>query len=86
MLTFIFAFSLLAIIITAMSVGVIFQNKPIKGSCGGMAALGMVSDCEICGGDRTKCDEENDRIASSQTRSEERRVGKECRYRGASDH
>ena len=60
MFTFILAFALLATIIAAMSVGVIFQNKPIKGSCGGMAALGMVSDCEICGGDRTKCDEENE--------------------------
>lgn len=64
MTTFIFAFALLATIIAAMSVGVIFQNKPIKGSCGGMAALGMVSDCEICGGDRTKCDEENDQSSA----------------------
>ena len=60
MLTFLFAFGLLATIIAAMSVGVIFQNKPIKGSCGGMAALGMVSDCEICSGDRMKCEEVND--------------------------
>jgi hypothetical protein len=63
MLTFILAFVLLVTIMVVMSVGVIFQNKPIKGSCGGMAALGMVSDCEICGGDRIKCDEENGRIS-----------------------
>ncbi len=60
MMTFVLAFLLLATIIAAMAVGVIFQNKPIKGSCGGMAALGMVSDCEICGGDRSKCEEMNE--------------------------
>jgi len=59
-MTFIFAFLLLASIITLMAVGVIFQNKPIKGSCGGMAALGMVSNCEICGGDRQICEDVND--------------------------
>lgn len=67
MTTFIFAFILLTLVIAAMAVGVIFQNKPIKGSCGGMAALGMASDCEICGGDRTKCDEESTRISTAVT-------------------
>lgn len=45
-------------IIGAMAIGVIMGRKPIAGSCGGMSALGMVSDCEICGGDSSKCDSE----------------------------
>lgn len=69
MLTFVLAFTLLASIIAAMSIGVIFQNKPIKGSCGGMAALGMNTDCDICGGDRSKCDEVSENTLPSQENS-----------------
>lgn len=58
MITFILALVLLLLIVTAMSVGVIFANKPIKGSCGGMSALGMETECDVCGGDTQKCDEE----------------------------
>ncbi|MFT7558560.1 MAG: hypothetical protein ACI93R_000455 [Flavobacteriales bacterium] len=59
MTTFILAFVVLLLVITAMSVGVIFANKPIKGSCGGMAALGLETECDVCGGDKTKCDKED---------------------------
>ena len=55
--TVIAAVLLIALIMTAMALGVIFANKPIKGSCGGMATLGIKDNCEICGGVKTKCDE-----------------------------
>lgn len=42
----------------AMSIGVIAGRPPIKGSCGGMGALGVDSACEICGGNPRRCDEE----------------------------
>jgi hypothetical protein len=42
----------------AMAVGVINGRAPIKGSCGGMGALGIDTACEICGGDPQRCDEE----------------------------
>lgn len=49
---------LTALVIAAMAVGVIMGREPIKGSCGGMGALGIDTSCEICGGDPTRCDEE----------------------------
>lgn len=55
------AFLLLSCIIIAMSVGVIFGRSPIKGSCGGLSALGMKQGCEICGGDDNKCDKQKRR-------------------------
>ena len=32
-------------------------RKPIAGSCGGIANLGIEKECSICGGDRQKCEE-----------------------------
>lgn len=64
MLEFMLAFVILLLLIAGMSIGVIFSNKPIKGTCGGMAALGIDTSCDICGGDTSKCDEEQGRLAS----------------------
>lgn len=59
MLELILGFSLMLLLVLAMSIGVIFARKPIKGTCGGIASLGMDSSCDICGGDMNKCEEEN---------------------------
>ncbi|MDG1132781.1 MAG: (Na+)-NQR maturation NqrM [Pseudomonadales bacterium] len=56
MTTLIFAFAAMLTLTAAMAVGVIFGRKPIAGTCGGMKALGMEMDCEICGGDQEVCD------------------------------
>ncbi len=58
MTTFILALIVLLLVVTAMSVGVLLGRKPIKGSCGGMGALGMETECDICGGDKKKCEKE----------------------------
>lgn len=55
MIEFLLALGILLLLITGMSIGVLMGRKPIAGSCGGMAALGMEVACEICGGDTTKC-------------------------------
>tara|TARA_B100001113_G_scaffold202589_1_gene166062 strand:- start:102 stop:275 length:174 start_codon:yes stop_codon:yes gene_type:complete len=39
--------------ILGLSIGVIFDNKPIQGSCGG---IGADESCTICGGDTQKCE------------------------------
>ena len=44
-----------------MSVGVLMGRKPIAGSCGGMASLGMDTACDICGGDKAICDDEDEK-------------------------
>ena len=46
------------LVMAAMAVGVINGRPPIKGSCGGMGALGIDTACDICGGDPKRCDEE----------------------------
>jgi hypothetical protein len=52
----IMTFAVLLIIVVAMSVGVLLGRKPIKGSCGGMSALGMDTVCDICGGRPEDCE------------------------------
>lgn len=51
------SFAVMLIVILVMAVGVIFGRQPIKGSCGGLGAVGVEADCKICGGDPGKCDE-----------------------------
>ena len=37
-----------------LSIGVVFNNKPIQGSCGG---VGVDESCKICSGDPEKCED-----------------------------
>lgn len=46
MSTFVLAFVFFLIVVVAMSVGYIFQQKTISGSCGGLGALGIAKACD----------------------------------------
>lgn len=45
MTTFLITFAAFFIVMVAMSVGYIFQNKTIAGSCGGLGAVGIEKAC-----------------------------------------
>ena len=62
MLTTIFL-SILAFgaLFSAMAIGVILSNKPVKGSCGGLGAAGLSGDCDMCGGKPENCEKEEAR-------------------------
>lgn len=52
-------FCTMLLVVSLMAVGVIMGRKPIAGSCGGIANLGIEKECSICGGSREKCEEIN---------------------------
>lgn len=55
---FFIVFSVMILFVVLMAAGLILGRKPITGSCGGMSAVGMESACDVCGGDKAKCDTE----------------------------
>ena len=70
MSTMILAFVFMLLMTCAMAVGVILGRKPIAGSCGGMKALGMDVECEICGGNPALCDSDaDDQVAQPQRKA-----------------
>ncbi|MDX1705833.1 (Na+)-NQR maturation NqrM [Pseudidiomarina sp.] len=56
---FLAVFATFLIVVLAMAVGVIFQNKAISGSCGGIANLGMDKACDC----DDPCDDKKARMA-----------------------
>ncbi|VUD56348.1 hypothetical protein TDB9533_02003 [Thalassocella blandensis] len=70
MTIFLLTFVILLIIVAAMSIGVILAKKPIAGSCGGMSALGIDTACDICGGDKNKCEKEQEQQSAKNDAAE----------------
>ncbi|MDO4708471.1 MAG: (Na+)-NQR maturation NqrM [Pseudomonadota bacterium] len=62
-MTLIATFIVLLLVIAGMAVGVMLGRKPIAGSCGGIANLGLEKECGICGNDFSKCREKQPRNA-----------------------
>jgi hypothetical protein len=58
MTLFLISILVIGLVMAGMAVGVIAGRAPIKGSCGGMGALGIDTTCDLCGGDPQRCDEE----------------------------
>ncbi|MEL6915384.1 MAG: (Na+)-NQR maturation NqrM [Pseudomonadota bacterium] len=46
--TFLLAFALMLLVMLGMALGVIFMNKRIKGSCGGLNAISDADQCLVC--------------------------------------
>ena len=67
MLTYLLAALVFGLVVTGMALGVILSNKPIKGSCGGMSAIGMDTACDICGGDPKVCEEETKALSAKKS-------------------
>lgn len=61
MTTFIVALVVVLLLVAGMAVGVLMGREPIKGSCGGIAALGIDTECEICGGNPHLCETEQNK-------------------------
>lgn len=61
MATFFIVLGVMLTVSAGMAIGVIFSNKPLKGSCGGVGKALQEDDytCEICGDDESKCEEIN---------------------------
>lgn len=73
MTTILLAFVFMLLMVAAMAIGVLFGRKPITGSCGGMKALGMDMQCEVCGGDPNRCDSG---LPAEAARSQRQQAGK----------
>lgn len=58
MTLFLISMLVIGLVMAGMAVGVLAGRPPIKGSCGGMGALGIDASCDICGGNPQRCDEE----------------------------
>lgn len=56
MLILLISFLLICLAMAGLAMGVMMGRKPLKGSCGGLNAIGA-KDCEFCGGNPDKCDE-----------------------------
>jgi hypothetical protein len=67
MMVFVLTFVVMVGFILAMSVGVLMGRKPIAGSCGGMAALGMETECDICRGNPEICETEQQKSKAEQS-------------------
>jgi hypothetical protein len=62
-MTWLIVFLVMLLVVFGMSIGVIMGRKPIAGSCGGIANLGIEKECSICGGSREKCEEVKEQSA-----------------------
>ncbi len=58
MAIFLISTLVIGLVIAGMAIGVIMGRAPIKGSCGGMGALGIDTACDLCGGNPQMCEEE----------------------------
>ena len=64
MSTFLLAFVFFLVVVAAMAIGYIVQNKTISGSCGGLGALGIEKACDC----PEPCDRKKAKLEREQAR------------------
>jgi uncharacterized protein len=57
LLTILLSILIVGALFAAMAIGVLMGRAPIKGSCGGLGAVGIKENCEFCGGRPEDCPE-----------------------------
>ncbi len=55
---YLLSFLIMCLIMAGMAVGAMAGRGPLKGSCGGLSAVGIEGRCEICGDDPSRCEEQ----------------------------
>lgn len=50
------AFTVMLLVVAGMAIGVMTGRRPIAGSCGGIAQLGIEKECSFCGGKPERCE------------------------------
>ena len=56
-MVFVLTFLIMGLLMAGMAIGAMAGRGPLKGSCGGLSAVGIEGRCEICGDDPSKCEE-----------------------------
>jgi hypothetical protein len=64
---FLLTFIIMGLIMAGMAIGAMAGRGPLKGSCGGLSAVGIEGRCEICGDDPSRCEEQGDGAAGGRT-------------------
>ena len=59
MATFLVTFTVFSLAALGLGVGYLFQNRELKGSCGGLQAMNG-EPCPVCGGQPKDCDQVQD--------------------------
>ena len=64
-MVFVLAFLVMGLIMAGMAIGAMAGRGPLKGSCGGLSAVGIEGRCDICGDDPSRCEEQQEKSAAS---------------------
>lgn len=75
MATFALTFAILLIVMTGMALGVMLMGKRIKGSCGGLNAIGDADQCLVCNKEIDPNSPLRDRLECPRARKMLARVG-----------
>lgn len=49
LLTIVVSIAIVLLLFAGMAIGVLMGRAPVKGSCGGLGAVGVRGDCGVCG-------------------------------------